>query len=126
MATILLVDGDSLQALLRKSILERRFPDVQRVNGAAEALCLVEQRQFSTGLGLVICSSRMTGIDGPAFVAELRARLPWLPVLVLGSEGKTSSDFADKQVRFLPLEIATEGMLAAASQMLAQPELKTA
>jgi hypothetical protein len=45
---------------------------------------------------------------------------------VLGSEGKTSSDFADKQVRFLPLEIATEGMLAAASQMLAQPELKTA
>jgi CheY-like chemotaxis protein len=126
MATILLVDGDSLQALLRKSILERRFPDVQRVNGAAEALCLVEQPQFSTRLALVICSSQMTGIDAPAFVAELRSRLPWLPVLVLGCEGETGSDYAYQQVRFLPRATASEEMVAAASQMLLAPECKTA
>ncbi len=126
MATILLVDGDSLQALLRKSILERRFPDVQRVNGAAEALCLVEQPQFAAGLALVICSSQLTGIDGPSFVAELRSRLPWLPVLVLGNEKERDSDYADEQVRFLPKAIATEKMLAAAKQMFLQPACKTA
>lgn len=126
MATVLLVDGDPLQALLRKSLLERRFPDVQRVNGAAEALCLVEQQHFSTSLGLVICSSQLTGIGGPAFVTELRARLPWLPILVLENQGNPASSFADEQVRFLPRETATEQMLDAASQMLTQPEFKTA
>ena len=54
MATILLVDNDPLQAFLRKSILERRFDDVQRVGDAAEAFCLVEQPQFAENLGLVI------------------------------------------------------------------------
>lgn len=126
MATILLVDGDPLQALLRKSILERRFPDVQRVNGAAEALCLVEQPLFVSGLALVICGSQMTGIDGPAFVAELRSRLPWLPVLVLGSEGETGCGYADERVRFLPRAVAADEMLAAARQMLLQPEYRTA
>jgi CheY-like chemotaxis protein len=126
MATILLVDGNSLQALLRKSILERRFPDVQRVTGAAEALYLVEQSQFSARLALVICSSQMTGIDAPEFVAELRSRLPWLPVLVLGGEDETASDYADELVRFLPRATAPEEMLAAASRLLLERERKTA
>ena len=53
MATILLVDDDPLQAFVRKSTLEKRFHDVERVADAAEALCLVEQPQFAGGLGLV-------------------------------------------------------------------------
>ena len=99
MATILLVENDPLQAFLRKSILERRFSDVQRVTDAAEALCLVEQPQFAGNLGLVISGLNMPGIGGPAFVAELRIRMPWLPILVLGSD----SDF---------LKLLTEGSQA--------------
>ena len=87
MTTILLVDNDPLQASLRKSILERRFSEVERVADAAEALCLVEQPQFAGHLGLVVSGLNMPGIGGPAFVAELHDRLPNVPVLVLGSGG---------------------------------------
>ena len=125
MATILLVDNDPLQAFHRKSILERRFHDVQRVGDAAEALCLVEQPQFAGSLGLVISGQHMQGIGGPAFVAELHLRMPALPVLVLGKAGEVADDYAGEFVRFLPRPIASEEMLALAGQMLAKHECET-
>ena len=125
MATILLVDSDPLQAHQRRSILERRFPDVQRVGDAAEALCLVEQPQFAANLGLVISGQHMPGIGGPAFVAELHLRMPSLPILVLGSNGEAEDDYAGELLRFLPGPVAGEEMLALAGQMLALNGLKT-
>ena len=125
MATILLVDSDPLQAHLRRSILERRFPDVQRVGDAAEALCLVEQPQFAASLGLVISGQHMQGIGGPAFVAELHLRMPSLPTLVLGNNGEAADDYAGEFVRFLPRPVAGEEMLALAGEMLALNGLKT-
>ena len=67
--TILLVDDDPLQAFVRKSILEKRFSDVLRVTGAAEALCLVEQPHFARKpwpgrLGTPSGRYRRTGICG--------------------------------------------------------------
>jgi len=120
MATILLVDDDPLQAFLRKSILERRFDDVQRVGDASEALCLVEQPQFAENLALVISGLHMHGIGGPAFVAELHNRLPKVRVLVLGSESDAAGDYAGEFVRFLSRPIASDEMVSAAGQMLAQ------
>jgi CheY-like chemotaxis protein len=118
MATILLVDNDPLQAILRKSILERKFRDVERVGDAAEALCLVEQPQFAGQLGLVISGLNMPGIGGPAFVAELHERLPRVPVLVLGTGGDAPTDYKGSWVRFLPRPYIERDMLTAAGEML--------
>lgn len=118
MVTILLVDDDPLQAFVRKSILEKRFHDVQRVADASEALCLVEQPQFAGKLGLVISGLQMPGISGPAFVAELHSRMPSVPVLVLGGVSEGPADYSGEGVRFLSRPFATEEMLALASQML--------
>jgi DNA-binding NtrC family response regulator len=128
MATILLVDKDPLQAIQRKSILERRFNDVQRVRDAAEALCLVEQPQFAGNLGLVISGEHMQGIGigGPAFVAELHARLPKLPVLVLGVSSEAAGDYPGGWVRFLAKPHASEEMLKMAAILLGQHEAKSA
>jgi DNA-binding NtrC family response regulator len=126
MATILLVDNDPLQALQRKSVLERRFPDVQRVGDAAEALCLVEQPLFAENLGLVISGNHMRGIGGPAFVAELHTRMPNLPVLVLGVSSDAAEDYPGGWVRFLAKPFAIEEMLKVADLLLAQHECKTA
>ncbi|MFZ0747027.1 MAG: response regulator [Terracidiphilus sp.] len=126
MATILLVDNDPLQAFVRMSNLEKRFPDVQRVSDAAEALCLVEQPLFAGKLGLVISGLHTPGVGGPEFVAELHARLPKVPVLVLGAVSEPSADYAAEGVRFLSKPFAPEQMLAAASQMLGLSSLKTA
>jgi CheY-like chemotaxis protein len=126
MATILLVDDDPLQALVRKSVLEKRFPDVLRVSDAVEALCLVEQSRFAENLGLVITGHHMPGISGPAFVAELRTRMPSLPILVLGNANDDQSEYTGESMRFLSKPFPTEEMLAVASQMLEQKERKTA
>lgn len=126
MATILLVDNDPLQAFVRKSILEKRFRDVQRAADAAEALCLVEHPQFAERLGLVISGLHMPGISGPEFVAELHARMPLLPVLVLGSASEEPADYAAAGVRFLPRPVDSEELLSLASQMLRQNSLSNA
>jgi DNA-binding NtrC family response regulator len=114
-----LVDGDPLQAHLRTAILERQFVGVRRVNSAAEALCLVEQPQFTQELQLVISGHHMPGIAGPAFVAELRERLPKLQVLVLGNDSEVARDYEDSQVCFLPVLASYQEMLNLAGSMLA-------
>jgi CheY-like chemotaxis protein len=123
---ILLVDDDPLQALVRKSILEKRFSDVQRVTDAAEALCLVEQPQFARSLGLVVSGHHLAGIGGPAFVAELHTRMPSLPVLVLGDSSEENSYYSGEYVSFLCRPILPEEMLSIAVRMVAQNEGKTA
>jgi DNA-binding NtrC family response regulator len=120
MAKILLVEDDPLQGFLRKSVLERRFAEVERVADATEALCLVEQPQFAGNLGLVICGLHLPGFGGPAFVSELRERMPKLPVLVLGGASDAAGDYLGDGVRFLPRPNTTEQMLTLASQMLRQ------
>jgi DNA-binding NtrC family response regulator len=126
MSTILLVDNDPLQALQRMSILQQRFFDVQRAGDAAEALCLVEQPQFAGNLGLVISGLDMPGIGGPAFVAELHARLPRVPVLVLGIATEDAGDYDGGSVRFLPRPFAMDEMLKIAGILLAQNQLRRA
>jgi DNA-binding NtrC family response regulator len=120
MTTILIVDDDPLQASLMMSLLGRRFGDVCRVTDAAEALCLVEQPDFAEKLGLVISGHHTPGLGGPAFVAELRSRMPGLPVLVLGPAGTAPADYKDERVVFLPRPVGSDKMLAVTGQMLAE------
>ena len=126
MSTILLVDDDPLQAYLMMSLLGRRFTDVHRVNDAAEALCLVEQLDFSSKLGLVISGHHTMGFGGPAFVAELRARVPALPILVLGMIGEAASDYTASRVLFVPRHLVAEQMVALSGQLLGQPKREVA
>jgi DNA-binding NtrC family response regulator len=119
MTTILLVDDDPLQASLMLSLLGQRFGDVRRVTDAAEALCLIEQPEVTGKLGLVISGHHTPGIGGPAFVSELRTRMPGLPVLVLGTSGETPADYAATRAAFLPKPFTAQKMLNLTSQMLA-------
>lgn len=118
MTTILLVDDDPLQASCMMSLLERQFGDVRRATDAAEALCLIEQPEFARELGLVISGHHTPGIGGPAFVAELHARMPELPVLVLGSADEAPTDYKEGNVAFLSRPVVGKEMLAATSRIL--------
>lgn len=118
MNTILLVEDDPLQAFVRMSALEKRFKSVRRVADAAEALCLIEQHSFADNLGLVIAGNHLPGLGGPAFVAELRNRMPELAVLVLGNATESASDYAEAHVRFLGRAAGSDEMLKAAGEML--------
>jgi len=126
MINILLVDDDPLQASLILSVLEERFGDIRRVFGAAEALCLIEQREFADNLRLVISGHHLPGMGGPAFVNELRSRSPNLPILVLGAIGETPEDYAEAHVCFLEKPFAAVRMLNLAGWMLADPKAAVA
>ncbi|HVU46653.1 MAG TPA: response regulator [Terracidiphilus sp.] len=126
MTTILLVEDDAFQASVRMSVLQKRFPDVQRVADAAEALCLIEQRAFSDDLGLVIASNHLPGLGAPEFVAELHARIPRLPVLVLGNAQDATESYEGQNVRFLAKPAPAEELVATARQMLAEEGHKVA
>ena len=95
MESILLVDENPLRASIRKSILEGNAPGVVRVQDAFEALCMVESPEFARGLMLVITGHTLAGITGPDFVAELRSRLPHVPVLVLSGLPSSAAEYQD-------------------------------
>jgi DNA-binding NtrC family response regulator len=120
MTTILLVEDDPLEAHRILPLLNREFSVVRRATDAAEALCLVEQADFADGLDLVISGHQTKGIGGPAFVAELCARKPDLPVLVLGRAGESPSDYIGEHVSFLPRPFVPQQMVSLASKMLAR------
>ncbi len=119
MTTILLVDDDPLEAAIRKSALEKGFYNVHRVVDPADAFCMVEQPHFAGDLSLVIADLHRPGIDGPEFVAEMHARLPGVPMLVLGPPEELAASQTEAAVRFLSGHVAPEEMLTAASQMIA-------
>jgi DNA-binding NtrC family response regulator len=118
MRTILLVDDDPLQAFVRVSALEKRFRDVVRVADAAEALCLIEEPNFSGRLGLVISGHHRPGLGGPAFVAELHTRRPNVPVLVLGNGNEIAADYSELGVRFVPRPARNDELVEIAGQMM--------
>lgn len=126
MTSILLVDDDPLQASLILSVLEQRFGDVRRVFDAAEALCLIEQPEFTDNLRLVISGHHLPGMSGPAFVSELRSRAPNLPILVLGAIGETVADYAEAHICFLAKPFAAIKVLNLACWMLSDPEAAVA
>jgi DNA-binding NtrC family response regulator len=129
MTKILLVGDDPLHASVRKAILQRKYEDVRRVGDAAEALCLLEQPLFSQDLAIVVTSDMHTGIGLESFVAELHTRMPNLPVLIIGENGRNGSNTTDPRVRFLKRPIAADELLSVVGEMmspLAQSHLKTA
>jgi DNA-binding NtrC family response regulator len=115
---ILLVEEDPLPALVRLSILNKRFSDVRRVANAAEALCVIEETLFTHNLSLVIASHHLPDLEGPVFVAELRSRVPGVPVLVLGNSQDSAREYAGSDVRFLAKPIAADEMVRLAAQMI--------
>jgi DNA-binding NtrC family response regulator len=117
-STILLVDDDPLLAHARKSTLERRFRDVERVADAAQAFILLEDRAFTERLAVVVVALRQPGFSGPAFVRELMDRLPEKPVLVLGAPGEIAPDYGGGHGRFLPRHTSCEDLLAAVWEMI--------
>jgi DNA-binding NtrC family response regulator len=89
-------------------------------------LCFVEQDEFADGLNLVISGHHTQGIGGPAFVAELCARKPQLPVLVLGRPGETASDYIGDHVSFLPRPYAPQQMISLANKIIADDKDRVA
>jgi putative two-component system response regulator len=74
-------------------LLERLGVDVTTATGPLEALGVFEAERFD----LIVTDIRMPGMDGHAFLAEIRARDPEVPVIV--ATGHASLDNAIRALR---------------------------
>ena len=126
MTTILLVEDDPLQTYLIMSLLRRQPAAVRRAYDAAEAFCLVEQPDFARRLRLVISGHQTQGIGGPAFVAELHARMPRVPIVVLGMAGESPDSYEDDHVFFLPRHLVAERIVFLTNALLAPTKSQVA
>ena len=100
-------------------MLERRFRAVERVADAAQAFIRVDEPGFAERLGLVIVALAQPGLAGPQFVAELSARIPVVPILVVGRRGEIAPDYHGERIHFLPRQATVEDLLAGACDILA-------
>jgi CheY-like chemotaxis protein len=119
-ATILLVEDDPFQAFVHRSALGRYYDSIKRVLDASEALIRVEEPGFEETLALIVVGLRLPGWAGPAFVTELRSRVPNVPVLAIGRARETAADYADSLVRFLPGAPPESVLIAAVKEMLSK------
>lgn len=119
-ATILLVVDDPFQAHLRRSALKTQFASVERVADASAAFIRVDEPDFQQGLALVVVGLSLPGVAGPAFVTELTARVPKVPILVIGRPGEKAADYSGAQVYFLPPGALRSELLAATRRILAR------
>lgn len=126
MDTILLVDDNPLRASMRKSLLEGAMPSVVRALDASEALCLIETPEFARSLALVITGHTMLGISGPEFVAELRQRMPLVPILVLGMDAEFEEEYAQIDGVFFSHPKSAEDLRSLASRLVNLDEKQTA
>jgi CheY-like chemotaxis protein len=125
MATILLVDDNPLRASLRQSVLGRSH-GVERATDAAAALCLVESPEFGPGLRLVITGHVLSGIPGPEFVAELRARRPEVPVLVLSQSREAELEYEGIDGVFHSQTSSAEELRTVVDELLSESGKRTA
>lgn len=116
--TILLVDDDPFQANVHRLALERHFASIERVAGASEALIRVGEPGSQETLGLIVVDLRLPGVAGAAFVNELSARVPRMPILAIGRPGETASDYPGANIRFLPAGSLGNDVLATVRSVL--------
>jgi response regulator RpfG family c-di-GMP phosphodiesterase len=90
---VLCVDDEPIVLRLMARLLERLGVDVTTATGPVEALTVFEAERFD----LIVTDIRMPGMDGHAFLAEIRARDPEVPVIV--ATGHASLDSAIRALR---------------------------
>ncbi len=126
LADILLVDDNCIQATTRKAILARAAGNVAVASDGRQALVMLEQAGTGRPVGLVVTDHLMPGMNGPEFVAELRAKFPHLPVVVLSGLAEAEDEYSDLDVIFRVKPFPPDELLSLVRSLLIQPIARTA
>jgi CheY-like chemotaxis protein len=125
-ADILLVDDNCIQATTRKAILSRSSGSVAVACDGPQALAMLEQAGGMRPVGLVVTDHLMPGMNGPEFVAELRAKFPDLPVVVLSGLAEAEDEYQHLDVIFRVKPFPPDELLSLVRSLLTQPIGRTA
>jgi len=118
--TILLIDDNAVQAATRQTILKRAGYFVIAALDPTRALEQLRHHDFSEEISLVITDHLMPGMNGSAFVAELRKTHPNLPILVISGLEEAEAEYSDLNVLFRLKPLLPDNLLASV-HTLVQP-----
>lgn len=112
MFDVLVIDDNPTQLSVRKAVLRNSGFSVQSAGSAEQAMQLINNEKFAAGLRLIVTDHVLPGVNGAAFVRELRRLRPTVPVLVITGMDEAESEYADLGVVFLHKPCAPEEMIA--------------
>jgi CheY-like chemotaxis protein len=116
--TILLIDDNAVQATTRQTILQRAGYAVISVLSPQEALQQIDHNNSPGAIDLVITDHLMPGMNGAAFVAELRKHFPALPVLVISGMEEAEAEYAGMNVLFRLKPLLPDNLLASVHSLI--------
>jgi DNA-binding NtrC family response regulator len=117
-ATLLLIDDNPIQAATRQTILRRAGYHVIALLNPERALETFRAHEFPTPIDLIITDHLMPGMNGSAFIAELRTIAPTLPVLVISGMADAEEEYRDLGVDFRLKPLLPDNLLATVHRLV--------
>jgi CheY-like chemotaxis protein len=121
LTTILLIDDNAVQAATRRTILTRAGYSVIAGVSPQRALEQLSAGDLPEDLALVITDHLMPGMSGASFIAQLRKRLPDLPVLVISGLEEAEAEYAALNVLFRLKPLLPDNLLASVHSLIPLP-----
>lgn len=112
MPEILVIDDNPTQLQVRGAVLRGEGFSVLTAESAEQALALLKNPLASKGLRVIVTDHVLPGASGDAFVRELRAFSPFVPVLVISGMDEAEPQYDGLGVIFLHKPCAAEELIA--------------
>jgi CheY-like chemotaxis protein len=109
---VLLIDDNAVQAATRQTILKRAGYYVIAALNPRRALEQIQNNEFPAVIGLVITDHMMPEMTGSAFVKQLRATHPMLPVMVISGLEEAEEEYEGMDVLFRLKPVLPDTLLA--------------
>jgi len=122
-SAILLIDDNAVQAVTRKTILDRSGYFVIPVLNPVRALEQFRANDFPAEIRLVITDHLMPGMIGSEFVRELRKTHAEIPVLVISGLEEAEEMYQGLNVHFRLKPVVPDHLLQCVQQLMATGKL---
>jgi DNA-binding response OmpR family regulator len=121
---VLIIDDNSLQLSVRETVLREAGFSVMSAASAERALELLRDPRMISSLRVVVTDHVLPGVNGDAFVRQLRRWKRRVPVLVVSGMPEAEPQYAGLEIKFLHKPCAPEELIRhvqAASRATIQP-----
>lgn len=119
--TILLVDDNAIQAMIRRTILERNGYTTITALQPSRALDHLRNTDPSSSVDLVITDHIMPGMNGSTFSKEVRGLCPAMPILVISGMEEAYDEYQGIKVEFRVKPLQPELLLQCVRELIGSP-----
>jgi DNA-binding NtrC family response regulator len=112
MKQVLLLDDNIAQLTVRELVLRKAEIESHVATNAESALALLRSEAGRVKIGVVITDHLMPGMDGVAFVRQLRSFNPQVPVIVISGLPDAEEEYSGLNVTFRVKPCDPEDLIA--------------